>query len=311
MPVLNRLENVRYVQGAPSSLGHLSPGDQVSIAIETKDGPGPPAPNGRRPQVLSAVVIEASGHIERVPMEKISGMAIGSSEPPTEPDTLARLVEQPPGKMSTPWANINPLFMLPREPHRWLAIGLEETTMLFDVADRHWSDEDLVAKREPTLVRGADTHFVIEDRSFRWISVTELFMPPDGPTAAHERLSALIGHPAYWYGYISPRAVQLGIHGPYRLEEITPEAFQPLNATAAHRALNDWLLQYGPLPNDSNDADLDRVRRLIHEATSRFMLPDLGEAAQHEVGWILHSGFCELVLLGPGDAVTLIVASGD
>jgi hypothetical protein len=49
---------------------------------------------------------------------------------------------------------------------------------------------------------------------------------------------------------------------------------------------------------------------MLDESNTCFYLPDLGKAAEHDWGWVLDRPFHEFVLIGPADAIALIVASG-
>jgi hypothetical protein len=153
--------------------------------------------------------------------------------------------------------------------------------------------------------------FRLKDLSFRWICVTQFKNVLGKTMEPSEVLATLLGHPAYWFGYISPRYIQPGIHGPYRLDALSVDCFEQVDASTAESILSRWLNQYGPVPADQIEGDLDSIYRLIRGANICVHLPTLGERAQHEVGWILHSGFGELVLIGPANALTLVVASAD
>ena len=102
-----------------------------------------------------------------------------------------------------------------------------------------------------------------------------------------------------------------GVHGPYRLDAIALEKFNVRDALTARGTLEDWVHRDGPVSEHQIEGNLAEVYRLIEEADVCLELPDLGEAAYHDGGFILDKPFIEFVLVGPEDRLVLIVASGN
>jgi hypothetical protein len=125
-------------------------------------------------------------------------------------------------------------------------------------------------------------------------------------------LEALLEHPAYRDDFASPEGeTELPIHGPYRLDAVTADAFAPISLADAEGILTTWLHDTGVRPEDF-DPKLMHVFERIRAADIRFYLGDLGEASQHDWGWVVGmTGFHEFVLVGPGEQVNMIVASDD
>lgn len=75
-----------------------------------------------------------------------------------------------------------------------------------------------------------------------------------------------------------------------------PDLFEPVEPETAQLVLSEWLDQNGPLEPHQVEGDLPFVRALIDAADERLLLPKLGDQPHHESGWVLHSGFLEVVL---------------
>lgn len=153
----------------------------------------------------------------------------------------------------------------------------------------------------------------LRDRSYRWIDVKEFKSYGFEAMASRDVLLALLDHPSYRDDYASPDGeTEAPIHGPYRVEAITGEAFDPVTAAEAVTELKTWLEMYGTVPSDQIEGDFAEVVRLIENGQSRFRLRDLGKQALHEWGWVVGSqGFHEFIIIGPSQEVRVVVAADD
>lgn len=151
----------------------------------------------------------------------------------------------------------------------------------------------------------------IRDGFFRWILVQRFGQSGPRLVDARQLLALLLAHPAYRDDYASAET-EAAVHGPYRLDALSPDCFDEVSASDAIVTLTSWLEQFGPVNPRDIDGDLDGVYRVLREASALFSLRDLGNDAHHARGWVLgKTGFHEFVLVEPGGEVVLIVASDD
>ncbi len=149
--------------------------------------------------------------------------------------------------------------------------------------------------------------------SRQWVVIKLFSLPPN--VDDREVLRSLIRHLRYRDGYASREFKDARvIHGPYRLEAITPEVFSPVTAEDAEALLRTWAEYQAPLPparrNDMENELYPRVR----DATTRYQLADLRDTAEHDWGSAVgsDSGFHEFVLIDRrAGCVALVVASDD
>jgi hypothetical protein len=88
---------------------------------------------------------------------------------------------------------------------------------------------------------------------------------------ARGALRMLLSHPRYRDDYISPESeTDHPVHGPYRLDIITVDAFEELDATGAVAILREWVEGYGPVLPEQIEGNLDQVLMLVSEAQTRF-----------------------------------------
>jgi hypothetical protein len=283
---------VRYVVGAPEEWAEwLRPGDTVSL-ISLGGGIAVENPSGRGFLPMKS--------LQRIDLE----------------DPIASAQRQDSGfdwgKMTFGLMNMGALEALPRRALGVLTITAGDQVIEFDVSRRTWPEEALVTpEAESSLIRKGESMVRIRDGSYRWIVVKRFVIPRAEPRAAVDALGVLIGHPAYWDDYLGGNGITPHIHGPYRLDAISPEEFRSSDATRAIATLEHWLHRGGHVADDQLDGNLPDVHRLINEADTCYQLPDLGEAAHNDIGFILDKPFIEFVLVGPEDRLVLIVASGD
>lgn len=167
----------------------------------------------------------------------------------------------------------------------------------------------------PTLDKLGWTQVNLPDRSHRWVvTKTYAWSRSASDTAL---IAALISHPTFRDHYCAPgdsSEVADPVHGPYRLEAISVEAFQPASPETAVATFDAWLSEsLGEAANKSSDpavADAVRpARSLLTTGDAGFYLPDLGEAARHEWGWVLWH-FREWIVIDRGQQHIHTVAAG-
>jgi hypothetical protein len=287
-----RVDQVRYVEGAPKEWASwLGTGDTVSlvsfgigIAVETPSGRG------------------------FLPFQSLQ--RIDLDDPIAAYQHRDNNVDW--GKMTLGLMNMGALQALPRRPLGALTITVEDHVIAFDVSQRSWPDEALVTPgAERGLIRDGRSGVSIRDGSYRWISVKRFTVPDGASREAVDVLGALIGHPAYWDAYLGGDGISPHVHGPYLLEAISPDSFVGCDAAAVRTTLGDWLHRDGDVSDDQIEGSLSDVYQLIEDADTCLELPDLGEPGHNDYWFILDKPFIEFVLVGPGDRLALIVASGD
>lgn len=148
--------------------------------------------------------------------------------------------------------------------------------------------------------------------SRQWVVVKLFTLPPDADD--QEVLALLIRHVRYRDSYASREFKDAKtIHGPYRLNAITPEVFSSASGVDAEALIRTWAEYTVPLTADDRASMEREVYPRIHNATSLYQLPDMRDTALHEWGSSVGSdGFHEFVLIDRHAAsVGLLVASDD
>lgn len=163
---------------------------------------------------------------------------------------------------------------------------------------------------------GADLiNFKETGPDYRWVDIKRFKFHP--AASDDTLLAALIGHPWYSDDYSSDRRrqqpKQQEIHGPYKLDCISPGTFVKVTAEEYVDRLTTWFLQNGSLPGSFLDRLTSEVLHPAENASSIYELPNLGPDAVRELGWIVGTqGFSEFVLIDRvGKVVSLIVGSDD
>ena len=310
---VDEVENVRYLSGAPDDwLGWIQPGDLVTLSVEAAQSGTVPPSSVNSLRLANDVMVRSPAGQGRIPLNRIVAIDISDLDLRNADGFIADFPENSPRSISSGLMRLGALSALPRQPIRWLRVRLEDRSVIFDVTERRWESERLVTpEAEASLVRLGEEMMRLRDGSYRWISVKYFRFPRSEPTSPEQAVTTLLGHPAYWDTYTGGDNISPGVHGPYRLDAITVDQFQIVDAPSAELVLREWLERdEGPVADDQIDGDLDSVLRRIREAETRLSLRDLGTESHHETGWILHSGFVELVLI-TGGLISLLVASGD
>lgn len=131
-------------------------------------------------------------------------------------------------------------------------------------------------------------------------------------------LASLIEHEQYHDHYAGQDPTEQShhpLHGPYRLEAITPGAFESTSTQEARDELRGWVGSWVVSEEDGPEVEatlaLEVLPKLVGDSIIR--LPDLRESAEHDWGWVVgHAGFHELVIIDRAAALlTLLVASDD
>lgn len=161
------------------------------------------------------------------------------------------------------------------------------------------------------VILGVPEHtlFRFHDRSYRWIDVKRF--PWDGVGDDRSVLEALIGSPHYRDTYLSadPHLADGTVHGPYRVDRISPEDFEHLSETDARAVVEEFRTLYQP-PAAELIRTMDSITQpLLHRSTCYRLRPV--EDAEHDVSLILEE-FRELVSVSRARAeVALIVMAID
>ncbi len=289
--VVPRVDHVRYMSGAPEEWATwLHAGDIISL-VTLGGGIAVERPSGR-------------GFLPLMSIQRID------LDDPAQSWRHGNNADW--GKMTICLMNMGALQALPRRPLGSLTITVADRVLEFDVSQRTWPDEALITPEvEATLLGGEESVVQIRDGSYRWISVKRFTLPTEPPQRPSDAIRTLLGHPSYWDAYIGDEGPSPHIHGPYRLEAISPENFRTCDALTAMRTIEEWLHRDGPVSPEQIDGSLPDTYRMIGEADTCLRLPDLGEEARNDFWFILDKPFIEFVLVGPQNRLTLIVASGD
>ena len=145
---------------------------------------------------------------------------------------------------------------------------------------------------------------------FRWVDVKR-FRLCAAPPADEFVLRLLIRAEQFADDYAGGGMEPVGeIHGPYRLDRITPDSYEHLDATAAVGVLDGWARQYGSLPAPLAKALEKQLYAPIRTATSLYRLKELGEDERHD--FVVHGEFYELVVIDRTRCtLSLLVAADD
>lgn len=306
------IQNVRYISGAPEGWSSwLREGDTVTIALEPAGRESVPERSVNSLNLANDLVVRSATGRGRIPLNHIAGIDTGDADPPGGETTAVQDAVLR-GHIANGLMRLNALTALPRRSVGWLRVRIDDRSILFDVSDRRWESERLLTpEAERSLERRGEEMLRVCDRSYRWISVKRFRVPEHPDWTSADVVATLIAHPAYWDTYTGGDDIVPNVHGPYRLDAIRVDSYQLVDVSTAAAILDGWLMQYGEVSDEQIEGDIGEVHRLIRDADIRLYLPDLGKEAQHETGWILHSGFVEFVIIGPVDLLALVVASGD
>ena len=166
---------------------------------------------------------------------------------------------------------------------------------------------------EERLVYQGKVFINFRNHTYQWVSIKLFALPADADDRAV--MALLIRHVRYRdsYGGTGDKDME-NIHGPYWLKAITPDVFSPVSAADAEALIRTWAEYAAPLPDARREELEHQLYPRIRSATSRYQLPDLRDAAEHEWGPSVGSitGFFEFVLIDRhAGNVALVVASDD
>ncbi len=92
------------------------------------------------------------------------------------------------------------------------------------------------------------SHHLVQFSVFRydtWVDLKHFATAPDA--SDHALLAALLKHDQYYDHYTGEDPSEQThhvLHGPYRLEAITRETFEPVSQTAAQQEIMDWVASW-------------------------------------------------------------------
>jgi hypothetical protein len=173
-----------------------------------------------------------------------------------------------------------------------------------------------VAEDQQALRLISDMLVHLADGMYSWCML--LTFAFDCQPSAAELISALLAHPRYQDGCWSKWTGPEGIHGPYRLEALSVNGFEPCSAAAAVHILNDWpASNLNPWVSDemllSQEIVAAWVSPLLIVANEIHRLAVPREGNEHDAGWVVgFGGFHEFIAIDRDRAeLTLIIGTDD
>jgi hypothetical protein len=141
----------------------------------------------------------------------------------------------------------------------------------------------------------------------------------DGQPAAGELIAAVLEHPRYHDMFITRwTGPQRGVHGPYRLETLSVEGFEPCSVATAIDVLNKWPASHlNPWVShemiESQEIVAAWTSPLILAASEIYHLTVPREGNEHDCGWICGTGgFHEFIAFDrPNNTLTVIIGTDD
>jgi hypothetical protein len=151
---------------------------------------------------------------------------------------------------------------------------------------------------------------------YTWVDLKYFAIQPEASDVS--LLTSLIAHTQYhdhYAGQDPTEQTHHSLHGPYRLDAITPGLFQPVSVEAARDELRRWVESWVVPEEDGPEIDARLTAEVLPKLAGDaiFRLPDIREGAEHDWGWVVgQSGFHETVAIDrAAEMLTLIVASDD
>lgn len=151
---------------------------------------------------------------------------------------------------------------------------------------------------------------------FTWVNLKYFAIQPTVSDAL--LLTHLIANTQYQDHYAGQDPAEQPLHllhGPYRLNAITPDTFQAVSIQTAGDDLRGWVSSWAGSGEDGPELEAKLsaavIPRVVGDAIYR--LPDLRQSAEHEWGSVVgQDGFHELVIIDrAAEKLTLLVASDD
>ena len=157
------------------------------------------------------------------------------------------------------------------------------------------------------------THFRSYDT---WVDLK--YFAIEGEASDGALVAALIEHEQYhdhYAGQDPTDQAHHSLHGPYRLEAITPAVFGAQSVEAARQELRTWVSSWVVIEEDGPEVEEKLATEVLPKMSgdSILRLPDLRAIAEHDWGSVVgHTGFHEFVIIDrAAGMLTLLVASDD
>jgi hypothetical protein len=169
---------------------------------------------------------------------------------------------------------------------------------------------DATAAGERLVYQG--TVFINPPVTRRWVDIKVFGLPVD--LDDRTALASMITHVRYRDSYASADFEDAKtIHGPYRLDAITPQTFTVADPAEAEGLIRTWAEYYGRWYDVDREAMHREVYARIHRAAVIYQLPDIRANAQHDWGDVVGGdGFHEFVVIDrAAGELALVVASDD
>ncbi|MFB7709348.1 hypothetical protein [Streptomyces sp. NPDC056105] len=159
------------------------------------------------------------------------------------------------------------------------------------------------------FVNFRDFDFGEGSHGYRWINTKRFGLPTDTPDD-RALLAALIAHPQFRDTYDGAGVQDWPRHGQWRLEHITPGAYQAVDASTATDLIRTWAGRHDDVPQELEARLEAHLYAPIRTATSQYVLGELPEDALHDHGPI-HIDFHELVLIDRLAATLVLLVAAD
>lgn len=169
-----------------------------------------------------------------------------------------------------------------------------------------------VTRAEPSIEFLGSEILFLYDGSYRWLRLHRFGCDPDASDGA--LLQALLQHVRYQDMYIQSEDTWTPSgdrHGPYWLDRLSVECFEPVDVAEAKTSLHRWAEAYDGREGRGFETIMQSGRRIIERASSTWRLRDLRESAQHDLGSILDEYLEMVAVERPDERLTLMVASAD
>lgn len=152
---------------------------------------------------------------------------------------------------------------------------------------------------------GAGSH-----HGYRWVDAKH-FQLPSEVLDHRDVLAALISHSQFRDTYDGAGVQDWPRHGQWRLDRITPDTYEAVDAETAVDVIHSWANQHGNVPEPLASRLRQEIYTPIRKATSTYLLGQLPADALHDYGPI-HIDYHELVVIDrPAATLTLLVAADD
>jgi hypothetical protein len=126
-------------------------------------------------------------------------------------------------------------------------------------------------------------------------------------TTFNTRATDRLGHPRAQTDDALPAVHR--VHGPYLLDRVTLDAFQPCTGQLAETLILDWMGRDNCGQGPDVEGDLDGLLGIVRSFGMAYALNDLGTEAEHEFGWIVNP-FLEIVGIDSARSLLWLVAGG-